>query len=203
MDTNVNKTNKRKKSKPKGIGYKVGLYLITASSIGLILGFIVPWAKIAGDDLLSQILGYLYSDVFWLSDYFFLLLIMLIIGVIIVLLRFFEEIELISGLKSSWIKYVLQHGLTVTSILLIFFSLYFLGIMIAFNKLTIMAEDITAILYTPAPMFLAVIGVFNLYLSLSNSKKEAKVIQYKTIKRKNKPVKKKVKKPVKGGGEYA
>lgn len=188
--------NRKRRGKPTGAGYKTGIYVIIASSLGLILGFILPWAKITGDELLSSMMDLLYTNEFWLSDYFFLLLLILFIGVTLVLLNFFEDVELISSIKSSWIKIGLENSLIVSSILLIFLSLYFLGLMITFNHSTIASDDITAILYTPAPLMLTAVGVFNLYIGTRTSKKEPAVIEFETFKTKNTPVKKKV---VKGG----
>ncbi len=196
----MNSFKGKRRKKPEGAGYKTGIYLMTASSLGLILGFIVPWAKITGDEFLDALIDQYFIEQFWFSDIFFLLLLILFTGVTILLLNFFEDIEVLSSIRSSWVKLGLEKSLIVFSILLIFLSLYYLGLMIVFNNITIRSDDITAILYTPAPLMLAAIGLYNLYIATTVSKKESKVIQFETRKRKKAPVKKKVKTPVKKGG---
>ncbi|MGM0404775.1 MAG: hypothetical protein ACQEQM_01370 [Thermoplasmatota archaeon] len=195
--------------KPDGARYKTGIYLITISVIGLILGFVLPWVKVLGDELLSALLDLAMGSMFIKSDFFVLLIAILISGIIILLISFFEDIELFSSIRSSWTRLVLGNILVILSILFILLSLYYLGVMISFNKLTIMSEEINGILFTPAPLSFIALGIISFNISMGAVKKEFSALKFKTkleekhkVKRPvKKPIKKPIKKSVKKGGD--
>ena len=172
--------NKYRGKKSDGTRYKTGIYFIFISLAGVILGFVLPWAKVLGDELLSALLDLALGDLFVGSDFFVMLFVILFSGAILIILNFLEDVELISALKSSWAKLVLANILVVLSIYFIFISLYYLGVMISFNRFTIMSEDIDGILFTPAPLAFAAIGVFMLNISMGAIKKESSALKFKT-----------------------
>ncbi len=188
-----------RRKKPGGARYKTGIYLVTISVIGLILGFVLPWAKVLGDELLSALLDLAIGSMFIRSDFFVYLIAILISGLIILLISFFEDIELISSIKSSWTRLVLGNILVILSMLFVLFSLYYLGFMISFNRLTIMSEEINGILFTPAPLSFIALGVISFKISMGAVKKEFSALKFKTKSEQKKEVKRPVKKPIKKG----
>ncbi len=192
---------KYRRKKPGGVRYKTGIYLITISVIGLILGFVLPWAKVLGDEFLSVLLDLVIGSMFIRSDFFVLLIALLISGIIILLISFFEDLELISSIKSSWTKLVLGNILVILSILFVLLSLYYLGIMISFNRLTMISEDINGILFTPAPLSFIALGVISFNISMGAVKKEFSALKFKTKLEHKREVKRPVKKPIKKGGD--
>ncbi|MFW6304679.1 MAG: hypothetical protein ACOC1V_02760 [Candidatus Saliniplasma sp.] len=190
-----------RRKKPSGARYKTGLYLITTSVIGLVLGFVLPWAKVLGDELLSALLDLAMGNMFIRSDFFVYLIAILISGISLLLISFFEDIELFSSIKSSWARLVLGNILVILSILFILFSLYYLGFMISFNRFTIISEEANGILFTPAPLSFIALGAITFNISMGSVKKEFSVLKFRTQMENKKQVKRLVKKPIKKGGD--
>ncbi|MFW5928715.1 MAG: hypothetical protein ACOCSL_05865 [Thermoplasmatota archaeon] len=183
-----------RRKKPSGARYKTGIYLITTSVIGLVLGFVLPWAKVLGDELLSALLDLAMDSMFIGSDFFVYLIAILISGISLLLISFFEDIESLSSIKSSWARLVLGNILVILSIFFILFSLYYLGFMISFNRFTIISEEVNGILFTPAPLSFITLGVITFNISMGSVKKEFSVLKFRTQMENKKQVKRPVKK---------
>lgn len=190
-----------RRKKPSGARYKTGIYLITNSVIGLVLGFVLPWAKVLGDELLSALLDLAMDSMFIGSDFFVYLIAILILGISLLLISFFEDIESLSSIKSSWARLVLGNILVILSILFILFSLYYLGFMISFNRFAIISEEVNGILFTPAPLSFITLGVITFNISMGAIKKEFSVLKFRTQMENKKQVKRSVKKPINSGGD--